>query len=144
MKHVIHISAHRFAFAFATVLFFSSLAIASVEPVPGIDIIVKKKPGNVAIPSGTTGKDGKFKTAQLEPGVYAITFTYHSGKQWVDPNPMWPISLQLDNIKGVTVKGWDPKQKAIIVGKATVLEVTVGPKGGTISGTLNKIDSSHK
>ncbi|MES2002274.1 MAG: carboxypeptidase-like regulatory domain-containing protein [Pseudomonadota bacterium] len=47
---------------------------ASETPIPGVDIIVKKKPGGVAIVANTTDKSGQFTARFAEPGDYTISF----------------------------------------------------------------------
>ena len=57
---------------FGVVLFgfgFANFAMASV--IPGIDIIVKKKPGGIAI-QVKTGADGTYKFTGLAPGTYDL------------------------------------------------------------------------
>jgi hypothetical protein len=49
-----------------------SSASATNEPIPGVDIIVKKNPGGKA-KKDTTGKDGKFVFANLEAGKYLLS-----------------------------------------------------------------------
>ncbi|MDP1914245.1 hypothetical protein [Brevundimonas sp.] len=42
--------------------------------IPGIDIIVRKKPGGVAMPAGTSGRNGRFSVrVRVERGEYEVT-----------------------------------------------------------------------
>lgn len=49
-------------------------ATAQNEVIPGIDIIVQKKPGGIAMPAGTSGRDGRFSVrVRVERGQYEVT-----------------------------------------------------------------------
>ena len=59
---------------FGIVLFgfgFANFAIAAIDPIPGIDIIVRSKPGGIAI-QVKTGADGTYKFTGLAPGTYDL------------------------------------------------------------------------
>ena len=43
----------------------------AINPIPGVDIIVRKKPGGIAI-QVKTGADGTYKFTQLAPGTYDL------------------------------------------------------------------------
>ena len=56
---------------FGVVLFgFANFAIAA-DPIPGVDVIVRKKPGGIAI-QVKTGADGTYKFTGLAPGTYDL------------------------------------------------------------------------
>lgn len=52
--------------------FSGTSALAANDPIPGIDIIVQKKPGGIAITS-PTGPDGTYKFRGLTPGQYDLS-----------------------------------------------------------------------
>ncbi len=47
-------------------------ALAASDPIPGIDIIVKKNPGGTAVTQTTTDAKGEFTLKDLEPGTYTV------------------------------------------------------------------------
>lgn len=59
---------------FGVILFgfgFANFAMATNSPIPGVDIIVRKRPGGIAI-QVKTGADGTYKFTQLAPGTYDL------------------------------------------------------------------------
>ena len=50
---------------------FANFAMAANNPIPGVDIIVRKSPGGIAI-QVKTGADGTYKFTQLAPGTYDL------------------------------------------------------------------------
>ena len=70
------------AFALTTLCLLSAVTSAqkgpqgtasSVRPVRGIDVIVKKDPGNTAARTATTNEKGEVEFVGLEPGNYSLT-----------------------------------------------------------------------
>jgi hypothetical protein len=60
---------------FGVVLFgfgFANFAMAAINPIPGVDIIVRKSPGGIAI-QVKTGADGTYKFTRLAPGTYDLS-----------------------------------------------------------------------
>ena len=60
---------------FGVVLFgfgFANFAMASINPIPGVDIIVRSRPGGIAI-QVKTGADGTYKFTRLAPGTYDLS-----------------------------------------------------------------------
>lgn len=51
----------------------SPAALAAIDPIPGVDIIVKKNPGGIAFTVRTNAK-GDYQLKQLPPGDYEICF----------------------------------------------------------------------
>ncbi len=44
------------------------------NPIPGVDIIVQKKPGGTALVAGATGRDGRFSArVRVEPSEYEVS-----------------------------------------------------------------------
>ena len=59
---------------FGVILFgfgFANFAMAGNNPIPGVDIIVRSKPGGIAI-QVKTGADGTYKFTGLAPGTYDL------------------------------------------------------------------------
>ena len=59
---------------FGVILFgfgFANFAMAANNPIPGVDIIVRSKPGGIAI-QVKTGADGTYKFTGLAPGTYDL------------------------------------------------------------------------
>ena len=59
---------------FGVVLFgfgFANFAMASISPIPGVDIIVRREPGGIAI-QVNTGADGTYKFTGRAPGTYDL------------------------------------------------------------------------
>ncbi len=48
-------------------------ALAGSEPIPGIDIIVQKKPGGQALRVATSDREGRFVARIAEPGEYTLS-----------------------------------------------------------------------
>lgn len=75
--------------------------------VPGIDIIVRKKPGNIIAAKATTDEDGKFSFT-LPPGEYTITV---KGKK-VEGNGS-TVSVQSNNTDNTSRKKSPPRHRWI-------------------------------
>ena len=63
-------------FVFLLSTLFAGNLFATNEPIPGVDIIVKKNPGGIAVANTHTDKEGKFSFTAKEKGNYDITITY--------------------------------------------------------------------
>lgn len=139
---------------------FSSNMVFASEYIPGVDIIVKKKPGGIAF-TGKTGRDGKF-SAKLEEGNYELTLSYEQIKRTlgsIDKNfASNPDGYVIESFFDVFVEmaerikiydRWGKLVKAptkLIINKESgVIKLTVGKGGGTLSGTLTyaKVKSSN-
>ena len=134
MKHFTSISARSMAFAFALVMFASSFAFAAINPIPGVDIIVKKKPGNIAI-HATTDSTGKFSINKLTPGTYTLTYSKlpkmasrYRPTLMLMPRPPYCI---------ISVNGeiWD-SAKPVPLTEGLTIGITIGENGNYFSGTI--------
>lgn len=68
--------------AFLLLFVFSiNMVFATSEPIPRIDIIVKKKPGHIAVANFKTDATGKFSTKLSEKGKYDITYSFDDIKK---------------------------------------------------------------
>jgi len=63
----------RAALAVLALVLAATGAMASETPIPGVDIIVRKKPGGSAIVVATTDASGKFTARLAEPGNYSLS-----------------------------------------------------------------------
>jgi len=51
----------------------SSAAQAAINPIPGVDIIVRSKPGGIVVGNAITDKQGRFSVMVREPGQYTLS-----------------------------------------------------------------------
>jgi hypothetical protein len=138
-------------FFFAVNAFSPNIVFATNNPIPGVDIIVKKNPGGIIVFTGQTGRDGKF-TAKLEEGTYILSLSYNDIASKVVPmdknnalnKGALEFSLELDDkslgLLGACEEKRMHKPFAITkeLGKAAP-QFIVPKGGGTISGTLTFI-----
>ena len=52
----------------------------AVAGIPGVGVIIKKKPGNAPIAKGVSDSGGKFEHKGLEAGEYSVCFASDTGK----------------------------------------------------------------
>jgi hypothetical protein len=67
-------------FVFAIIAFSTNMVFATSDPIPGVDIIVKKNPGGIVVFRGQSGRDGKF-ACKLEEGNYELQLSYDQIKR---------------------------------------------------------------
>ena len=123
-----------FLFLLAVSVLFTNAAFASVNPVPGVDVVVKKHPGAAAMPVVHTDNSGDFKL-DLPAGDYDLTISYAgivkamSGVKTFDPNS---ITLSLSS---TDAKSNIPSK--VTINKSTeTITITIHAKSATLSGTL--------
>ncbi len=135
-------------FIFAVSVFSTNMVFAASNPIPGVDVIVRKKPGGVII-QGQTGRDGKF-SIKLEEGNYELTLPFYkiarvinSMNREYSSNPRgFNIFLEIGDRKtNVTIfdrwgKTLNTPAKIKINRETGVIKLTVPKGGGVISGTL--------
>lgn len=61
--------------ALAFVVMSASSAWASNQPIPGIDVVVQKKPSGAPIAKGTTDAKGEVTFKELAPGQYTVVLS---------------------------------------------------------------------
>jgi hypothetical protein len=61
-----------FYLAVAALVLSTTAAMATNEPIPGVDIIVKKDPGGLIVQKGSTSPTGQVTFSNLLPGNYLI------------------------------------------------------------------------
>ena len=90
MNMRITLSAFRLPVLAALLTHRASSASAINNPIPGVDIIVRKNPGGVVVKQVTTGKKGEYLIENLAPGSYTLD---------VQPGPKASINISRSNIK---------------------------------------------
>ncbi len=86
------------ALAFAAAFAFTTIAAQGTSNVKGIDVIIKKKPGNLIVVRGTTGPNGSVDVGNLPKGQYELTLALPKGA------PARGITHDLE-ISGATAPG---------------------------------------
>jgi hypothetical protein len=66
-----------FRVALAALAMTTTAAMATIDPIPSVDIIVKKKPHGLAVVVATTDASGKFSARLAEPGDYTVSTACH-------------------------------------------------------------------
>ena len=51
----------------------SSAAMAAINPIPGVDIIVRSRPGGIVVGQATSDTSGRFSVMVKEPGQYTLS-----------------------------------------------------------------------
>jgi len=123
-----------------TFTFSANLAFVALsnDPIPGIDVIVKKRPGNISY-SDITDKRGKFVIKKIEMGKYNMQFMKKGSLG--TPNNIkeayYPFYIMLDIGNTVAVNGKHINtSKKIKVTADTIIEIIISQDKSTISGTL--------
>ncbi len=130
-----------FLFLFVLSAFFTNEVFAELDPIPGVDILAKKKPGGIVAGTGHTDNEGKF-SLDLEAGNYELTVSYSQIQKVLRSDKSYKsgdeITLSLDGGKTRGVMINDNKSPAkITIDKSTgVITLTIPKGGATISGTL--------
>src|SRR3989344_279989 len=96
------------AAVFGVVLFgfgFVAFTQAASDPIPGVDIIVRRDPGGIAI-TVKTGADGSYNLTGLTPGNYDINIPGQSVRSVTvgSDGKLSGVALESDPIPGVDVK----------------------------------------
>lgn len=109
-----------------------SRASAANNPIPGVDIIVQKKPGGQAM-RATTDKEGKFVFASLAAGDYWLVVQQSQAKAAVNTtrSNITRPSLRLE--KGVEVVSVDI---ALGTDLPVLADIEISRDGGRVTGTV--------
>ena len=101
-------------------------AFAVNNPIPGVDIIVRKNPGGIKAGSATTDDKGMYEIKNLEPGDYEVEFP-------------GAISTSRSNIKkpGIVELDVELDQEKEAKGKSS-MKLTIKDKKSTLSGVVSK------
>ena len=129
----------RLTAVFATVLGVLLLAgmpaLATNDPIPGVDIIVRRNPGGVAI-HATSDKSGNFTFDNLAPGKYTLSVAAPQTKQ---------VSTTRSNIKhpnNEKVSGVQVATVAVELGTgAASIEIEITEKKGKIVGKVTHAEA---
>lgn len=62
----------------ALVVVVSAVSLSAGLNIPGVDIIVKKKPGGSVVKQGVSDANGKFEIGDLAAGKYSVTLAFPS------------------------------------------------------------------
>ena len=95
-----------------------------IEPIPGVDIIVKKKPGGGIVVVATTDREGRFSGRFAEPGDYTISFACRAKA----PCPRFAATLAAN---GQPLKS----------SEAMTYDLTVGGEPVVLTGTVAALDA---
>ncbi|MCK9285903.1 MAG: carboxypeptidase-like regulatory domain-containing protein [Rhodocyclaceae bacterium] len=101
-----------------------STALATQDPIPGVDIIVKKNPGGIPL-SAPTNNDGTYKFTGLAPGKYDLSV---AGKH------VQTVTVGDNRSIGGTLNG-EPDGTASLRINGQTEVVSVGPAGAPVSTT---------
>ena len=129
-------------FLFAITIFLTSSVFAAT-PIPGINIVIKKNPGAIAVANSSSDNNGKFAFDNLEEGKYDITVSYDEiiktvsqmDKNKASEKNSYEITLTLDGA-GVIVKDSKTPAKLSITDKTGVISIIIPKGGASVSGTL--------
>ena len=122
---------------FAVFAFSANIVFPAIDPIPGVDIVVKKNPGGIAF-NGQTGRDGKF-ACKLEEGNYELKLSYDQIKgilSGIDKN----FASNPGSYIFTLLLGQMPNVKApskVLINKGAIpISISVAKGGGTLNGTL--------
>lgn len=93
------------------------------EPIPGVDIIVRKKPGGSIVVVATTDREGRFSGRFAEPGDYTISFACRAKV----PCPRFAATIAAN---GQPLKS----------SEAMTYDLTVGRDPVTLTGSVETLD----
>lgn len=138
-------------FLFVITIFLTSNVFATT-PIPGINIIMKKNPGAIAVANSSSDSKGKFSFNNLEEGIYDITISYNEiiktvcqiEKNNTSEKNIYEFTLTLDGT-GVIIKDSKTPAKLLITNQTGVISISI-PKGGvSVSGALiyEKMDQAN-
>jgi hypothetical protein len=111
---------------------FSATAWASTEPIPGVDVIVRKNPGGNAI-TVTTDKTGTFTFAGLAAGNYTLSITLRQAKAIISTTRSNIRHPNLRVVNGAEVATVDATLGS---GDAAPVEIAFTKNGAKITGTV--------
>ena len=118
---------------------FAGSASATNEPIPGVDVIVRKKPGGIAM-HATTDSSGHFVFENLAAGTYTLAAAA--------PQTRAAISTTRSNIKHSSVSVTNGVQVVTVsveigTGSASA-EIEITSAKGKITGTVNRATATKK
>ena len=129
----------RAALAALALSFSMTAAIAAIDPIPGVDIIVKKNPGGLAVVVATTDAKGKFSARVAEPGNYTLSTACHPKTTCLGYTGTVTFTVTLGATpEPITVVGQEfgSRAKAVNLATGTTSMFSVGKIPVVISGML--------
>jgi hypothetical protein len=127
-------------FLFCLVAFSSiySDAYAAVNPIPGVDIVVRKRPPRNTIPTQTDA-NGRF-TYKLEAGEYELAVPGDILKKILKRLGGRSIMLVFDTNKQITITVGGKRVQEVTLSEESnpVVVITIPPGGATIGGVVSK------
>ena len=117
----------RAALAALALSFSVTAAMATNDPIPGVDIIVKKNPGGLAVVVATTDAKGKFSARVAAPGNYTLSTACH-------PKAVCPAYAGTYTITFTGTLSGTPEPQTIATGRTSTF--MVGKTPAVISGML--------
>ena len=129
----------RAALAALALSFSMTAAIAAIDPIPGVDIIVKKNPGGLAVVVATTDAKGKFSARVAEPGNYTLSTACHPKTTCLGYAGTVTFTVTLGATpEPITIVGQEfgPRAKTVNLATGTTSTFSVGKTPTVISGML--------
>ena len=129
----------RAALAALALSFSMTAAMAASDPIPGVDIIVRKNPGGLAVVVATTDAKGKFSARVAEPGNYALSTACHPKTTCLGYTGTVTFTVTLGPTpEPITIAGQEfgTRAKAVNLATGTTSTFSVGKTPTVISGML--------
>ena len=129
----------RAALAALALSFSMTAAMAASDPIPGVDIIVRKNPGGLAVVVATTDAKGKFSARIAEPGNYTLSTACHPKTACLGYTGTVTFTVTLGATpEPITVVGQEfgSRAKAVDLTSGTTSTFSVGKTPTVISGML--------
>ena len=111
---------------------------AAEDPIPGVDVVVRKKPGGKAMPT-TSDSGGKFVFNNLSAGKYELSVTM--------PQTRALINTSRSNIRHPNLRVVDGAEVADVAitlgtGQPEPVEIEITKDGGKITGTVARAEAA--
>ena len=118
--------------------FFFAASVYAGATIPGVDIIVKRKPSGKAVAQVKSDASGNFEIKSLEPGSYTVTFLPHPRAG--DANARARLGLRSAPTQSFSIEVTGAaKQRAITAAKlarGVSVDIQVEPRSPVIRGRI--------
>ena len=104
----------------------TSSAFATNDPIPGVDIIVRRNPGGIKVGMTKTDDKGTYKIEGLEPGNYEVEFPSVINTSRSNIRHLGVVELDVELDQGKEAKG------------KSSMKLTIKDKKSTLSGVVSK------